>query len=135
MAFIKNNTLGKIGELTALKYLKSQKYQIIEQNFTLIGKRSGKKIGEIDIIAKKERVYIMVEVKSRQKGRGIGIPLESKINQNKRKRMIITSEAWLNKQKIALTTPWQIDIITIVIDLDTKKAKLKHYKNAIEGII
>jgi hypothetical protein len=49
--------------------------------------------------------------------------------------MIITSEAWLNKQKIALTTPWQIDIITIVIDLDTKKAKLKHYKNAIEGII
>jgi hypothetical protein len=58
-----------------------------------------------------------------------------KINQNKKKRMIITSEAWLNKQKIALTAPWQIDIITIVIDLDTKKARLKHYKNAIEGII
>jgi putative endonuclease len=135
MAFIKNNTLGKIGELTALKYLKSQKYQILEQNFTLISRRSGKKIGEIDIIAKKERVYIMVEVKSRQKGRGIGIPLESKINRNKRKRMIITSEAWLNKQKIALTAPWQIDIITIVIDLVAKKAKLKHYKNAIEGII
>jgi putative endonuclease len=135
MPSLTKSNIGKIGESIALKYLKTHKYQILDQNFNLFSRRSKKKIGEIDIIAKKEKTYIMVEVKARQKGRGMGIPLESKINQSKKKRMRITAEAWFNKRKIALTTSWQIDIITIVIDLNLKKAQIKHYKNAIEEII
>jgi len=49
---------GNIAEEKACEYLYSQGFQIIEQNFY------AKKLGEIDIIAKKENVYHFCEVKS-----------------------------------------------------------------------
>ena len=56
----KNNTTntGKHYELKAIQYLQSNKFQIIEINYF------AKKLGEIDIIAKKNDVYHFVEVKS-----------------------------------------------------------------------
>lgn len=49
---------GDIAEQKACDYLNSQGFKIIEQNFY------AKKLGEIDIIAKKEKIYHFVEVKS-----------------------------------------------------------------------
>lgn len=49
---------GKESEKKACEYLISQGFKIIEQNFY------AKKLGEIDIIAKKDDVYHFVEVKS-----------------------------------------------------------------------
>ena len=122
--------LGKLGETIAEKYLLSKKYRIIDKNYSLVSNRTHKKIGEIDLIAKKGSVYIFIEVKARGK-RKEGIPLESKINFKKKKRLIIMSESWLTKHKLSLTTARQLDIIIIVIDLINKKAFVKHYENAI----
>lgn len=49
---------GDIAEQKACDYLKSQGFEIIEQNFY------AKKLGEIDIICKKDNTYHFIEVKS-----------------------------------------------------------------------
>lgn len=126
--------IGKIGELIAEKYLISKKYKILDKNFNLINNRTYKKIGEIDLIAKKGSVLVFVEVKSKIKNKRKGIPLESKLNKSKKRRLIIVAESWLKKNKLPLTTARQIDIITIIIDINNKKARIKHYENALEEI-
>lgn len=49
---------GDIAETKACEFLISQDYKIIEQNFY------AKKLGEIDIITSKDKIYHFVEVKS-----------------------------------------------------------------------
>lgn len=49
---------GDFAEKRAIDFLQTQNYQIIEQNFY------AKKLGEIDIIAKKDNIYHFCEVKS-----------------------------------------------------------------------
>lgn len=49
---------GKEGEEIAEKYLKKQRYKIICKNFYT-------RKGEIDIIAKKEKLIVFIEVKTR----------------------------------------------------------------------
>ena len=49
---------GDLAEAQAISYLEDNGYLIIEQNFY------AKKLGEIDIIAKKDLTYHFVEVKS-----------------------------------------------------------------------
>jgi putative endonuclease len=54
-----NQKLGKIGENIAVAYLQSKGYRIVERNWRYQHK-------EIDIIAEKEDVLVIVEVKTRQ---------------------------------------------------------------------
>ena len=51
--------LGKIGENLASEYLEKQGYLILERNFAC-------RQGEIDIIAKDEKEFVFVEVKTRK---------------------------------------------------------------------
>ena len=50
--------IGNRAEKLAINYLKAREYQIIEQNFY------AKKMGEIDIIAKRDNTLHFIEVKS-----------------------------------------------------------------------
>ncbi len=54
----KTQTLGKLGEDIACRYLKNHGYEILEENHT-------RKWGEIDIISKKGSTIYFVEVKSK----------------------------------------------------------------------
>ena len=60
---------GKIGEAVAFNYLKQNDYKILETNFTC-------KMGEIDIIAKKDEIIVFVEVKARTTKK-FGLPCEA----------------------------------------------------------
>lgn len=53
-----HNDLGKLGETLAVDYLKKQGYEILATNWIF-------RKAEIDIIAKKEAVLAVVEVKTR----------------------------------------------------------------------
>ncbi len=66
--------LGILGEQIATNYLKSQNYEILNRNFSC-------KQGEIDIIAKDNKEYVFVEVKTRTNS-DYGEPVDSvnKIN-------------------------------------------------------
>ncbi len=127
--------LGVFSEKIAEDYLKGKGYQILDRNY-YVKSFAGPRTGEIDIIAQKNNTITFVEVKSLNvsffKIAGFFSP-EDKINFSKQRKLIKTAEIWLTKKKISLISKWQIDIISIKIDLFSKKAKIQHFKNAVEG--
>ena len=64
-----NHVFGVKGETEAKEYLIKKGYSILETNYTT-------KIGEIDIIAKKDDFVVFVEVKNRSSNR-FGMPREA----------------------------------------------------------
>ena len=64
-----NIALGIKGEKLAQKFLKKNKYKILETNYKC-------QIGEIDIVATKNNFLVFVEVKTRQSAK-FGLPREA----------------------------------------------------------
>jgi len=123
---------GKLGEKIAENYLEAKGYQILEKNYFL--KVEGSPfLGEIDIIAKKEETICFVEVKTLVGSLSTGFvedfSPEQRVNFKKRKKIARVAEIWLTKNKIPLDSNWQIDLLSIVLDLQGKKAKIKHFQN------
>ncbi len=123
---------GKLGEKIAENYLEAKGYQILEKNYFLKPKGSPL-LGEIDIIAKKEDTICFVEVKTLVKSLSAGFAgdfsPEQRVNFKKRKKIAKVAEIWLTKNKIPLDSNWQIDLLSIVFDLQCKKAKIRHFQN------
>ncbi len=65
----KNRILGFAGENRAAEYLKKNGYEILKRNFKC-------KLGEVDVIAKKDDVVAFIEVKTRS-GDSFGQPNEA----------------------------------------------------------
>jgi putative endonuclease len=59
----KNNNIGEVGEKAAKKFLKKKGFKIVELNYQ---NNKGRRLGEIDIIAKKDGEIVFVEVKTRK---------------------------------------------------------------------
>lgn len=98
---------GNVGEDLAVKYLKKNKYSILERNFTTT-------FGEIDIIAKdvKKDVIVFVEVKRRLDGE-FALPSQ---NVNYSKRQKISKVATFYLQKMNLVAFTRFDVIEIIGD-------------------
>lgn len=131
--------LGALGEKVAINYLKEKGYKILDKNYSPKFV-SGPLRGEIDIVAKKENVISFIEVKTLRQAQGkplvnggltSAISPEDKVDYWKQKKLLKMAESWLMEKKIALDSPWQIDVVSIRIDSDSKKAKIQHFQNAI----
>jgi putative endonuclease len=144
---IPKRKLGDLGEKIAVDYLKKQGYQILERNFQ-------KPWGEIDIITRnnkdKNKTLIFIEVKTRKKFdinmtnnrhnkdiNGINrvyqmsyFP-EENVSFQKQQKLIRTAQTYLLEKNYPSETPWQIDVIAVELNLQTRKADLRHIKNAI----
>jgi len=122
--------VGKTGEESAVKFLREKGYEILDRNyrFQIPGDLQR---GEIDIVAKKGDTICFVEVKT-LKDPKIEILPEEKVNFSKKKKLILTAESWLIKNKIPLNSKWQIDIISVLIK--GKEKKIFHFENAISDI-
>ena len=122
---INSKKLGELGEKIAQKHLKKKGYKILARNFK-------RKWGEIDIVAKKGKKIVFIEVKTiRQKEEFFP---EDEIDRKKKRQLIKMAQIYLQEFKIPLDISWQIDIIAIEISSNRKKAKIRHYKNAVEDI-
>ena len=117
--------VGQLGEDIGVQYLKKKGYKILDRNFTL--KIDSLKVGEIDIVAKKDSTVTFVEVKTR--ARADNITPEEKVNFWKTKKIINTAQVWLERHNIPPDFPWQIDILAINLNFQTRKAKVKHFQN------
>ena len=126
---ISRQKLGQFGERIAEDFLKRKGYKILDRNF-FVRSAFGPKTGEIDIVAKKDDAISFVEVKTVLAS---SVSPEQKVNFQKQRKLIKTAQSWLMKNKIPLNKKWQIDIIAIKIDLNIKKAKIRHFKNAVSG--
>ena len=110
---------GKKGEDLACKYLKKDKYKILDKNYRT-------KQGEIDIIAEDSGgVLCFVEVKARSRT-DYGNPEES-VTYHKQKRLISAAFNYLETKKIG-SKDMRFDIVSV--DLNSEESTI--LKNAFE---
>lgn len=104
MSKVLNKVTGAVGEKLAVKYLRKNKYKILEINYT-------NKIGEIDIIARQKDILIFVEVKNRSSVR-FGLPGEAVTTKKQHKiRLVATSYLKIKKQ---LNSKCRFDVIEVL---------------------
>ena len=121
--------LGQIGEKIAGDYLKNKGYKILAENY--IPKWASFDRKEVDIIVKKADTIIFLEVKTVSEEQNPGFLPEDKINFLKQRKIKKAAESFLLEKKIPLDTKWQIDTISVRINSILKKAKIRHFQNAI----
>jgi putative endonuclease len=93
---------GQEGEKKALEFLQNSGYQILEINW-----RS--KHLEIDIVAQKSGMLIIIEVKTRENN-DFGFP-EHFVNKSKQQKLIRAADAYLDEKNIDM--PVRYDIIAV----------------------
>lgn len=120
--------IGALGEKIAAEYLQKKGYKILERNFQIA--QSSIRKGEIDIVAKRNGIIIFTEVKTLH-GENPIISPEDKVNFHKQQQLIRISQLWLIRNKIPLDSKWQIDVISIYLNPETKKANISHFENAV----
>ncbi len=109
---------GKQGEERAVSFLQKKGYEILETNWRF-------RRAEIDIIAKKQKVLIFVEVKTRSYD-FFGKP-ESFVNE--RKKALITDAAMAYMRAIGHTWEIRFDIIGILLERP-EVVEIKHFEDA-----
>jgi len=122
--------LGILGEKIAENYLQKKGYKILEKNYSP-SFISGLNIGEVDLIAKKKDVIIFVEVKTLRQSLGGFFNPEDKVDYQKQRKIIKTAQSYILEKKLFSEIKWQIDVLSIVIDFEKRKAKIKHFENAV----
>ena len=101
-----NFELGIWGEREAVKFLKKQKYKVIEQNYRC-------KLGEVDIIARQGAYLVFIEVKTRASNK-YGLPAEAVDEQKQRKLLLLAQ--YYQKSKGLLDMPIRFDVVQILGD-------------------
>ena len=98
--------LGAKGEKTVVKYLKKQGYTVLEKNYKT-------RLGEIDVIVKKDETIIFVEVKTRTSDT-YGRPSEA-VGYEKQRKYVKVAQEYLLKNKL-LSQKCRFDVIEIIND-------------------
>lgn len=115
-----NLKVGRLGEELAKKYLEKKGYRILEQNWRT-------KRGEIDIIAKKGDVLVLVEARTKV-GEQFGSP-EDTLTYGKKRRLLWNAKAYVaNKKYKGL---YRIDAVCIVLRGDGTEIpqRLSHHES------
>ena len=111
--------LGDIGENMACEFLDRRGFEIIERNYL-------KKWGEIDIVARKSKIIHFVEVKSVTHAT-TGYRPEDNMHPWKLKRLSRAIQTYMLEKK--LDSDWQLDLITVKIDQENRKARVEMFEN------
>jgi len=131
--------VGDLGEDIACKFLEKHGFKIVERNYL-------RKWGELDIVAKKDDTIRFIEVKSINRhtiSNGTHVTNSYRPEDNmhpwKLKRLGRAIQTYLlhpperlfsragKKQEIN----WQLDLITVQIDMDTRKARVEMIENIV----
>ncbi len=123
--FRQNKNLGKKGEEIAAQYLKSKGYKILERNYR---NKTGRQLGEIDIIACQKNDLVFVEVKTRQSKKHQNVLPEESITRTKLHRLNKIAAVYLH-QKNFLEKLYRFDAVSVWLDNNEKIIKIRHLKN------
>lgn len=118
-------SLGTRGENAALAYLQKEGYDILETNFC---NPSGRRLGEIDIIAKDKQELVFIEVKTRRSSSFNTFLPEENINANKLYKLNKIASFYLKKHN-PQGSEFRFDAISILASPENNSAKLRHIKN------
>ncbi len=115
----KHNDIGKKGEEVGAQFLMGQGFTLLERN-----RYYGKK--EIDMLAEKDNVVRIVEVKTVEKGTSVSG--EDNFTRDKRKnlqhvlRLLESNERFHGKRL-------QIDFLSVVLDFEKREGKCRLVQN------
>ena len=110
-----HNELGKRGEDLACNYLLKSGYEILHRNWR-IGRY------ELDIVALKDEMLIVIEVKTRLQ---VDYNYDDLITESKRKYLIRAANAYVNKNNLDLEVSFDLIVVS-----DNNK-RIDHIKEAI----
>jgi putative endonuclease len=113
-----NQRIGKWGEDTAAAFLAGRGYEIITRN-------ARTPYGEIDIIARKDDITLLVEVKTLTSSKNF-YP-EQNVTARKREHMLAAGAHYAAENAI---DHWQIDVIAVEGKVGLEP-KITHFENAI----
>ena len=111
--------IGKEGEDIAEKYLKANGYEIVDRNFYA-------RQGEIDIIAKQNKEWVFIEVKTRTND-AFGKPIEA-VDNTKQKHLIKAIKYYIYSNRIE-NQNIRVDVIEVY------KIGERHIINHIKQVI
>ena len=118
-------SIGERGEKAAIAYLKKRGYKILDSNFC---NARGRRLGEIDIVAKDGEEIVFVEVKTRTSS-DFKKPLpEESITPAKLYKLNKAASFYISKKQL-FTAPYRFDAITLIADSENNCAALKHFKS------
>jgi putative endonuclease len=125
---VDKQTVGRVGEDIACNFLERRGFDIVGRNYR-------KFIGEIDIIAKKDKVLHFVEVKTVSRVSighvqdNSGYRAEDNIHPQKLKRLSRAINSYLSEKTGDVDCDWQCDAVIVNLFVDIKKAKVKYLEN------
>lgn len=131
MARTEKRFVGDVGEEIACRFLERRGFKVLERNYL-------RPWGEIDIVAQQKDILHFVEVKTLRRsvshetqptGRQAGYRPEENVHPQKLKRLHRAVETYLADKRVSHETEWQIDVLTVRLDLGNKKAKLELLEN------
>lgn len=108
--------IGDSGEEIACKFLLKNNFSISERNYL-------KKLGEIDIVAIKDKKTHFIEVKTLRFVDGGHFKPEDNAHKWKLEKMARVVEIYVLERGIV--GEWQCDLVTVEINFNTKKARVK----------
>ena len=123
-------SVGTLGEKIAKKYLKKKGYKILTTNFQ---NKRGKRLGEIDIVAKirndkKEWEFVFVEVKTRIVSETTEIFPEEMVNRRKLYKLQKIAHFYI-KENDLWNFSYRFDVVSVLMTNNLKLQKIKHFKN------
>jgi putative endonuclease len=118
--------IGNLGEKIAANYFLARGCKILEMNFE---NKLGYRVGELDLVARdlNTNELIFVEVKTRQKGTSNSKSPELAITPGKYRKLSKIISNYLRKNNM-LDCDYRLDAIAIELDMETRKANLRHLK-------
>ncbi|MDP3727656.1 MAG: YraN family protein [bacterium] len=118
-----NSQIGIIGE-------KSAAYFIVKRGFNILGTNYRKPYGEIDIVAEKDRVIRFIEVKTSRYYPNSAFTPEIRVNARKVRNLKKLCETFLREKRASLDQPWQIDVISVILDGSAVRG-INFFENAV----
>ena len=117
-----HNILGREGEDLAQQHLRAKGYRIVETNWRFAGL-------EVDIIAQKDNVLAIVEVKTRTSD-ALRTPQQA-VDALRQKRLITAANAYVHHN--GLDCDVRMDIIAIV--KNEHECRIEHIENAYQPMV
>lgn len=114
---------GEAGEEAAATFLRREGYRILERNSA---NKHGKRLGEIDIIAREGREIVFVEVKTSLAKPGVVIHPELRVDRHKLERLQRAAALWLANQSNP-DLPYRFDVVAVLLHSDGKSPTITHF--------
>ena len=115
MKQMNNKKIGNLGEEISLNYLKNKGFKLINRNWAKLP------LGEIDIIAEKNKIIYFVEVKTTATD-SEEFPLEHLDSRKLKKFQRIVNHYLIENNLI--DSDYKLSAIICILDTETKKAKI-----------